>query len=215
VQLEDVNQSQRVILVAEGFDFSLLAAAEWLTERHQVDIHCYRIGLATDSQTKAEYLVCSRVYPTPELGDEAVERGRRRVEEGSSRWNSWEQALRFGPLCCVSGRGRDRPFGRPPARIRTCRVTASGSYVGCLASKRSFGDGCRILRFREPACSELSKTFPRELMSLTATPECGGAAVCGFSGKFFDWFRVDGSSVESGLRPSEGAVNAGQRRLLN
>jgi len=93
VQLDDVNQTQRVILVAEGFDFSLLAAAEWLTERHQVDIHCYRIGLATDSETTAEYLVCSRVYPTPELGDEAVERGRRRVEDGTSRWNSWEQAL--------------------------------------------------------------------------------------------------------------------------
>jgi hypothetical protein len=38
-------------------------------------------------------------------------------------------------------------FGRPPARIRTCSVTASGSYVGCLLSKRSFGYGCRIVRF--------------------------------------------------------------------
>jgi hypothetical protein len=37
------------------------------------------------------------------------------------------------------GRGRDRPFGRPPAQIRTCSITAYGSYFGCLAWKRSFG----------------------------------------------------------------------------
>jgi len=30
-------------------------------------------------------------------------------------------------------RGRDRPCGRPPAQIRTCGTTASGSYFGCLA----------------------------------------------------------------------------------
>lgn len=93
VPLDDVNQSQRVILVAEGFDFSLLASAEWLTVRYQVGIHCCRIGLATDRQTDAEYLVCSRVYPTPELADEAIDRGRRRIDSGGGRWGSWEQAL--------------------------------------------------------------------------------------------------------------------------
>jgi hypothetical protein len=28
-------------------------------------------------------------------------------------------------------RGRDGPFGPPPAQIRTCRTTAYGSYLGC------------------------------------------------------------------------------------
>jgi hypothetical protein len=31
------------------------------------------------------------------------------------------------------GRGRERPCGRPPAQIRTCGITAYGSYLGCLA----------------------------------------------------------------------------------
>ena len=31
------------------------------------------------------------------------------------------------------GRGRDRPFGRPPAQIRACGIAAHGSYFGCLA----------------------------------------------------------------------------------
>src|SRR5579863_6372292 len=33
----------------------------------------------------------------------------------------------------------------PPAQIRTCGITAYGSYLGCLTSKRTFGCGCRIL----------------------------------------------------------------------
>ncbi len=44
----------------------------------------------------------------------------------------------------VEGCGRDRPCGRPPARIRTCGITAYGSYLGCLAKKRTFGCGCRM-----------------------------------------------------------------------
>ena len=30
----------------------------------------------------------------------------------------------------IAGRGRDRPLGRPPAQIRTCSITAYGSYLG-------------------------------------------------------------------------------------
>src|SRR5205807_3081551 len=33
----------------------------------------------------------------------------------------------------------------PPARIRTCRIAAYGSYLGCLALKRRLGWGWRII----------------------------------------------------------------------
>ena len=45
------------------------------------------------------------------------------------------------PSC---GRGRDGPYGPPPAQIRTCGTTAYGSYLGYLAKKRTF-------RLRTPA----------------------------------------------------------------
>ena len=32
-----------------------------------------------------------------------------------------------------SGRGRDWDCSQPPAQIRTCGITSSGSYLGCLA----------------------------------------------------------------------------------
>ena len=51
----------------------------------------FAVGLTV--YTGAEYLVCSRVYPTPELADEAIDRGRRRIDSGGGRWGSWEQAL--------------------------------------------------------------------------------------------------------------------------
>jgi hypothetical protein len=40
------------------------------------------------------------------------------------------------------GRGSDHPFGWPPAQIPACGATALGSYLGCLASNRTFGCGC-------------------------------------------------------------------------
>ena len=40
--------------------------------------------------------------------------------------------------------GRNADCSAPPARIRTCGITAYGSYLGCLASKRRAGKGCRI-----------------------------------------------------------------------
>jgi len=42
----------------------------------------------------------------------------------------------------TNSRGRDRPYGRPPAQIPACGITALGSYLGCVAAKRSDGNGC-------------------------------------------------------------------------
>jgi hypothetical protein len=41
-----------------------------------------------------------------------------------------------------NGHGRDHPLGWPPAQIPACGITALGSYLGCLASNRTFGWGC-------------------------------------------------------------------------
>ena len=38
-----------------------------------------------------------------------------------------------------SGRGRDGHCWPPPAQIRTSGITAYGSYLGCIASKRASG----------------------------------------------------------------------------
>jgi len=76
VDREDINRQQRIILIAEAYDYALLIGTEWLSEQYGVDITCCRIALAADSATKSEYLVCSNVYPAPELAKEAVSRGR-------------------------------------------------------------------------------------------------------------------------------------------
>ena len=60
-----LNASQRVILLAEDYDFEVLATAKWLTERYDVSIACWRAQLA--AYTSAEYLSLSCIYPPPEL----------------------------------------------------------------------------------------------------------------------------------------------------
>src|SRR6266478_1793906 len=42
------------------------------------------------------------------------------------------------------GRGRDADCSAPPAQTRAGAFNAHGSYLGCLASKRADGYGCRM-----------------------------------------------------------------------
>jgi len=93
VDREDINRQQRIILIAEGYDYALLVAAEWLSEKYGVDITCCRIAVAKDAATNSEYLVCSNVYPAPELVKEAVSRGRKHIGIRKQQWADWKTAL--------------------------------------------------------------------------------------------------------------------------
>ncbi len=93
VDREDINRQQRIILIAEAYDYALLIGAEWLSEQYGVDIICCRIAVAKDPATNSEYLVCSNVYPAPELAKEAVSRGRKRIGPSKVKWQDWENAL--------------------------------------------------------------------------------------------------------------------------
>ena len=93
VDKDDINRQQRIILVAEAYDYALLIGAEWLSEQYGVDIICCRIAVAKDSDTDSEYLVCSNLYPAPELSKEAISRGRKRTGTSKVKWPDWETAL--------------------------------------------------------------------------------------------------------------------------
>lgn len=88
----ELNQRQRIILLAESFEYEVLVTAEWLTERHDVDIRCYRFSLCLDDGV--EYLACTSVYPPPELTQVAVRRGARREAPPARGWSDWDSALR-------------------------------------------------------------------------------------------------------------------------
>ena len=87
-----LNSSQRIILVAEAYDYEVLAAAEWLYEQYSVEIVCARVTLAVDSLTKAEYMSCMQVFPTRELAEQAISRTRRSTVLPSP-WTTWDGAL--------------------------------------------------------------------------------------------------------------------------
>jgi hypothetical protein len=93
VDVEEINRRQKIILVAEAFDYSALVSAEWLSERHRVDIVCCRLALATDKATQSEYLVCSNVYPAPELVQQAVKRSHAATAVSAPKWDNWDKAL--------------------------------------------------------------------------------------------------------------------------
>jgi hypothetical protein len=93
VDRDDINRQQRIILIAEGYDYALLIGAEWLSEQYGVDITCCRIAVAKDAATDSEYLVCSNVYPAPELAKESVSRGRKHAGTSQVKWPDWKAAL--------------------------------------------------------------------------------------------------------------------------
>ena len=93
VEMEEINRHQRIILIAEAFDYSVLVGAEWLTEKFGVNILCCRLSIAKDANGNAEFLVCSNIFPAPEMAEQAVRRGRSRSGIHPPKWSDWNSAL--------------------------------------------------------------------------------------------------------------------------
>lgn len=77
--LEEVNHSQRIILIAEDYDYEVLITAKWLSEAHAIRISCWQITLARDPDGSRDYLHCIQVFPHKKLEALAIQRGRERV----------------------------------------------------------------------------------------------------------------------------------------
>jgi hypothetical protein len=89
-ETSEVNTAQRIVLLAEDFDYEVLVGAEWLSDRHEVDIRCYRLSLSKHGED--EFLSCVRVFPPAEITDHAARRGGG-AGTPSGRWRNWEEAL--------------------------------------------------------------------------------------------------------------------------
>jgi hypothetical protein len=110
-----LNGSQRVILVAEEYDFQVLATAKWLSERYEIDVACWRAELATDGSS--EYLSLACIYPPPELVKAARSRRAPRAER-PTRWSNWDEALAAVSNPAVVDFYRARLKENWPSRLR-------------------------------------------------------------------------------------------------
>jgi hypothetical protein len=69
-----INSAQRIVLVADAFEYEVLITAEWLVETYDLDILCIRLKFARDPASGAEYLMCEQAYPPLEIEDQAIRR---------------------------------------------------------------------------------------------------------------------------------------------
>jgi len=91
--LEDIgelNGTQRIVLLANDYDYEVLVTAKWLNENYGVDIRCYRMGISVDEA--GEFMSCTCIYPPPEITQHVV---LRRSSKGcaTSGWTGWDTAL--------------------------------------------------------------------------------------------------------------------------
>jgi hypothetical protein len=93
VEQEEINRKQRILLIAEAYDYEVLIGAEWLSENYGVEILCSRVLLSVDKEAGCEYMSCTHVFPTPELAKQAITRGFRETGLSEAPFTSWKAVL--------------------------------------------------------------------------------------------------------------------------
>jgi hypothetical protein len=81
--IEAINERQRILLIAEHYDYVILSTAQWLTDFYGMNITCYQVSLAQDAANGSEYLSAMQLFPPKELAAQAQRRGAIRSEEGT------------------------------------------------------------------------------------------------------------------------------------
>ena len=89
--IDSINSSQRIILIAEDFDYQVLVTAEWLTNYYGLDIKCYRLNISLEENGN-EYLSCTCIFPPPEISQHVTKRGRKRAS-ASVQPGNWDDIL--------------------------------------------------------------------------------------------------------------------------
>jgi hypothetical protein len=88
--VDDINKRQRIMLIAEAFDYEVLVGAQWLHEKYGVDVRCYRLALSVEGHN--EFLICTRIFPLSELSEHAFRRTGQ-YQPTEPQWSSWSEAL--------------------------------------------------------------------------------------------------------------------------
>jgi len=88
-----INESQRIILIAESYDYEVLITAQWLIGS-AIRVSCWQVALARDPDGPREYLHFVQVFPPKEVEEIAIQRGRERVAAaGQAKKKTVEELL--------------------------------------------------------------------------------------------------------------------------
>ena len=113
-----LNENQRIILIAESFEYQVLATAQWLTESYGVNITCHQVALAREAEEGFEYLSAVQVFPLRPLAEQARIRGALRSER-ANRFPEIEELL---PAC--TNQSVITFYSNPPTNRRNKRGDA-------------------------------------------------------------------------------------------
>jgi len=132
-----VNQDPRIILVAEAFDYEILAGARWLYEKHDVDIACVKISMALD-EGGAEYLAFTQIFPPREIEEVAIKKHKRRTAPGVPGPSSPERKYTVDELLKLADDEGIRPlvdiFRRVGEKFWDETISAHPSFISFVYS---------------------------------------------------------------------------------
>jgi hypothetical protein len=131
---DEINSSQRMILVAERFDWEVLVTAEWLTESYEMDVKCYRLSAAVDGDN--EFVTCTCIFPAPELSQHVARRGG--TSSKRIRFADWDAALEGIENEGVRAFYRDRIADNTPSDVgrRGLRFQVQGRTLFWVRARR-------------------------------------------------------------------------------
>ncbi len=148
VEIAELNRSQRVIMVAEAYDYEVLVAAQWLNEVYEVDIACYQITLARDGNADALYVSCTRIYPPQELSELARLRRSAKSTAGPARKDLEAMLSRSGAEVTQFFRDRLKQKARTDSRDSALAYPQTGTIRWYVQPRRTGAHVYQVGRFQ-------------------------------------------------------------------